>query len=190
MKPNGFIVQSYEESIYGYENTSYKGISRYKSWPLENHDDSKSLSLTAEAWKLWFGYSDIPLMVIPEPNYVITYLNCCELLNLPTRTLLISSHNKERLLDDKSSYTVIKNLGYEYSNSALDYSASYDELSIRCHYKFDRFIDELNEYGTFSDINSIISYVKVRKQLLIEGVGLEILYKPQIILVQEVKINR
>ena len=46
---NGYVVQDLNWSIF--DQNSYKGVQKFKSWPLRKYNDNESIMLEDFAWK-------------------------------------------------------------------------------------------------------------------------------------------
>ena len=173
---SGFIIQSEDDSIY-FLHKEYNSISAKKSWPLENSDIQKELEKqwTADYLDSYNNGNGATLEAIGDEKTLLQYLEKCKDEKINVRILYVSISNIEEkypILIDSEAIEMYKNpieMGYDLiypEGGDFYYSALNDEREIL---KEAGFINELNEFGIFSDLKLLEQYIEWRNKNLKSG---------------------
>ncbi|HEX3045152.1 MAG TPA: hypothetical protein VHY08_10375 [Bacillota bacterium] len=175
---NGLIIQKLNDLNNVCPLTSYMGLERYQSWPLEDRTDEQSKKLTEETEERWFNYfygesnEKYALAVVPSMEYISRYLNTCKNYNLKVRVLHIETEREEPQWEGPPLDKTF--LGYEYATSQNFYSPLSDDLfGLSTPPSLVNSKSVLNKYGLFNTEEDLISYIENRNKAIGEGYDLE-----------------
>ena len=163
---NGYVVQDLNWSIF--DQNSYKGVQKFKSWPLRKYNDNESIMLEDFAWKKWFAFHGC-FEIIPDVNFIKKYIDHCNQLGIEIRLLQIELPIKQMVTASKLS---VKNvLGYDCVAGI--------EMSYLCMHKQDlkKYFPtsslKINNNGLFDRIEDSYEFLSCYHKLINEGVNLE-----------------
>ena len=170
---NGFLVKaaySSPNAMYPPLKSSYRGIGKFTSWPLEWKNDIVSKSLDKEAWDKWFGYQNV-FEVVPDKQYLQRYIEHCNELEIKTMLLMIETPLD--MYQDVDSLEVIECLGFDimdcvgFSYLVMDIDYYDPECAVFSVAK------KLNSNGLYASLDDAYEHINVRDSLLMSGVNLE-----------------
>ena len=105
---NGYVVQDLNYLIF--DQDSYNGVQKFKSWPLRKYNDNESLMLEDFAWKKWFAYHGC-FETVPDVKFIKKYINHCNHLGIEIRLLQIESPTK--YMETSNTLSIKKVLGFD-----------------------------------------------------------------------------
>ncbi len=166
---NGFIVQSNEYTVH-HQNEYYKGISIRRSWPITDHSMEELLD---DIWSInyldWYNRYEKKSLDALDENMLKKYLDECHKQGIIVRILYVDICQINETNSFSIPESIVKNnpnlieMGYDlmYSGSSDNYySAVNDEEWLLIE---GRFMDKLNSYGLFSNIEDLEEYIQFRK---------------------------
>ena len=188
---NGIVIQGLTQSPECYDASlghDYIGLERFLTDPLEQESDIKSMQLTNEITeyrlKKWGS-----AFTITNQELLFRYISHCNEQNLPIRCIQIESEAQYPFSDIIPSQK--KFLGYEYVDTDMQTSCSYEDLCMDPPYighAFDSIIHSLNEYGLFNTLTDIQKYIDIRLKLVKQGYDMEEYFNPQIVKLYDIMV--
>ena len=189
---NGIVIQGLTQSSECYSESlgkDYIGLERYLTDPLEQQSDIKSMQLTNEITecrlKEWGGR----MFTITDQELLHRYISHCKNQDIPIRCIQIESEEPypfSDIIPSKKNF-----LGYEYVDTDMQTSCSYEDLCMDPQYighAFDSIIPTLNEYGLFDTLSKIQKYIDIRVKLIKQGYDMEEYYHPKIVKLYDIII--
>ena len=172
---NGFVVKSYEEEQYPQQQYHYRGIGRYRSWPLEHLKDDQSREISRFAYETWFAYSDDRFEVIPSRAFIKRYVEHCNTLGI--QTFIIQIESTCDILQTTERGVLVETLGFDYAGGDLQSSCLYydmiDYKEIKSYALFDTVKRKLNRNGLLNTIKEMYEYLEIREKLMEQGYEFE-----------------
>ena len=143
--------------------------SAYNAWPLsELKNDTVAEQLTDDAYEIWFYNYDMH-HIIPDVNYIKTYQNYCNSIDLQTKILLFESPDNNIVIDDTPE--IIEELGFDclgtvyFSYLQSEYNDFKPELTERKIFP--------NKHGLFDKLEYVLYYIELRQKDIASGINLE-----------------
>jgi hypothetical protein len=183
---NGFVIQGSVIDVMT-NNTSYRGGAYRKSWPLDEYEDTTSISLTRQMRDFFYKWQDnkFALWICPDVNLVRNYNNACQNLGLETRVLACTTTFNSGGMYHFDSTNI---LGWDHVSPSFDYSTLADDFSCNGHISLQYFSQFLNTNGMFDDICSLEKYISYRLELIAQGENLEKHDNLETILLREIRL--
>lgn len=163
---NGYVVQDLNYLIF--DQDSYNGVQKFKSWPLRKYNDNESLMLEDFAWKKWFAYHGC-FETVPDVKFIKKYINHCNHLGIEIRLLQIESPTK--YMETSNTLSIKKVLGFDCVAGI--------ELSYLCMPNQDlkKFFPisslKVNTNGLFDRIEDLYEFLSYYHKLVNDGINLE-----------------
>jgi hypothetical protein len=180
-KFNGYLVQG---SLYSWvieQNSIYRGVGCGQPWPLDDPDlldnDPKAALLTkiTEEYFPCFVKEKLGIHVIPDIQFVNEYITHCNTLGISTRVLLCASELEFPLLQSPNNPTTEAFLlGFDYTHNSFEFSILAEDLSEPEISELSMFKNSINKYGLFDNSDECAAYIERRRQLLEQGLNLEL----------------
>ena len=140
--------------------------------------------ITEYRLKEWGG-----MFTITNQELLHRYISHCDKQDLPIRCIQIESEEQYPFSDIIPSQKSF--LGYEYVDTDMQTSCSYEDLCMDPQYighAFDSIIPTLNKYGLFDTLSKIQKYIDIRVKLIKQGYDMEEYYNPKIVKLYDIII--
>ena len=176
---NGYIIKDLvDNEELSINNTVYRGLQSYHSWPLNKEEDSISKELTKLAEKCFDENNYMEIM--PDTKLLKKYVNHCVKLEMKVMILKIMSADNTSIANEELKE--IEVLGYDCM--AGDSVSYLSEIHTECGDEFESYKSiksKLNSNGLLNTYEEVEDFIKKRKKLLEQGINLEDYWKPVVV---------